>query len=89
MHKALNETLASLPDDTKVYSGHEYTKSNLKFLLAVSNSDAIKKLQDFAENNERTQGILTIADEKVRQAFVKGILLMLIIITCYRPTMSS
>lgn len=24
MHKALNTTLASLPDDTKVYPGHEY-----------------------------------------------------------------
>lgn len=91
MNKALNETLASLPDDTKVYvsylsilfsfksssekmptnasvqSGHEYTKSNVKFLLAISNSDAIKKLQAFAESNKQTQGILTIGDEKVRR----------------------
>ncbi|OKL58211.1 putative hydroxyacylglutathione hydrolase [Talaromyces atroroseus] len=71
MHKALNETLASLPDDTKVYSGHEYTKSNVKFLLAVSNSEAIKKLQDFAEKNQRTQGILTIADEKAHNVFMR------------------
>lgn len=46
-------------------SGHEYTKSNVKFLLTVSNSDAIKKLQAFAESNKQTQGILTIGDEKV------------------------
>lgn len=28
MHVALNERLAGLPDDTKTYVGHEYTKSN-------------------------------------------------------------
>jgi hydroxyacylglutathione hydrolase len=48
-----------------IQSGHEYTKSNVKFLLTVSNSDAIKKLQAFAESNKQTQGILTIGDEKV------------------------
>ena len=64
-NKALNETLTSLPDDTKVFSGHEYTKSDVNFLLAISDSDAIKKLQAFAESNKQTQGILTIGDEKV------------------------
>ncbi|EED22924.1 hydroxyacylglutathione hydrolase, putative [Talaromyces stipitatus ATCC 10500] len=71
MHKALNETLAALPDDTKVYSGHEYTKSNVKFLLAVSQSDAIKKLQAFAESNQQTQGVLTIGDEKAHNVFMR------------------
>ncbi|KAL1986507.1 hypothetical protein VTN96DRAFT_6266 [Rasamsonia emersonii] len=71
MHKALNETLASLPDDTKVYSGHEYTKSNVKFLLTVSQSPAIKKLQAFAEQNENTQGVLTIGDEKLHNVFMR------------------
>ena len=65
MHKALNETLAALPDDTKVYvggplasveiytdifqPGHEYTKANVKFCIAVSQTEPIKKLQAFAE----------------------------------------
>ena len=70
-NKALNETLTSLPDDTKVFSGHEYTKSDVNFLLAISDSDAIKKLQAFAESNKQTQGILTIGDEKVRNVFMK------------------
>lgn len=85
MHKALNETLASLPDDTKVFvrcildysclyfpvdtdmtqPGHEYTKANVKFCLAVSQSEPIKKLQAFAEQNQQTQGKFTIGDEKV------------------------
>lgn len=28
-------TLASLPDDTQVYSGHEYAESNLRFALSI------------------------------------------------------
>jgi hydroxyacylglutathione hydrolase len=35
MHEALNHKLARLPDETKVYCGHEYTESNLRFALAV------------------------------------------------------
>lgn len=71
MHQSLNVTLASLPDDTKVYSGHEYTKSNARFNLTVSNSDAIKRLHDFAMNNQRTQGIFTIGDEKAHNLFMR------------------
>ncbi|KAG4221792.1 hypothetical protein PC116_g29732, partial [Phytophthora cactorum] len=66
MHTALNKTLASLPDDTKVYPGHEYTKSNVKFGISVLQSEAVKKLQAFAESNKETQGRFTIGDEKVR-----------------------
>src|SRR4051812_43100309 len=80
MHIALNKTLASIPDDTKVYvrpllsqptlslteqPGHEYTKANVKFAASVSQSEPIKKLQAFAENNKETQGKFTIGDEKV------------------------
>lgn len=71
MHKALNEVLAGLPDDTKVYPGHEYTKSNVKFLVKVSQSDAIKKLESFAENNKETQGKFTIGDEKKHNVFMR------------------
>ncbi|ROT43168.1 hydroxyacylglutathione hydrolase [Sodiomyces alkalinus F11] len=71
MHKALNETLASLPDDTVVYPGHEYTKSNVKFTVSVLQNDAIRKLQDFAENNRETQGKFTIGDEKKHNVFMR------------------
>ncbi|PTU25566.1 hypothetical protein P175DRAFT_0498673 [Aspergillus ochraceoroseus IBT 24754] len=71
MHKALNETLASLPDDTKVYPGHEYTKGNVKFCLTVSQSEAIKKLEAFAEQNRETQGKFTIGDEKLHNVFMR------------------
>ncbi|KAJ6037044.1 Hydroxyacylglutathione hydrolase [Penicillium herquei] len=71
MHKALNETLASLPDDTKVYPGHEYTKQNVKFCIAVSQSEPIKKLEAFAEANQQTQGKFTIGDEKLHNVFMR------------------
>ncbi len=35
MHEALNVKLARLPDETRVFCGHEYTESNVRFALAV------------------------------------------------------
>ena len=35
MHQALHEKLGRLPDDTRVYCGHEYTQSNLRFAVHV------------------------------------------------------
>lgn len=65
MNKALNEVLASLPDDTKVYPGHEYTKGNVKFAKKVLDNEAIRKLDEFSQANKETQGKFTIGDEKV------------------------
>ncbi|PVI02392.1 hydroxyacylglutathione hydrolase [Periconia macrospinosa] len=71
MHKALNETLASLPDDTKVYPGHEYTKGNVRFAKKVLNNDAIKKLDEYSQANKETQGKFTIGDEKQHNVFMR------------------
>jgi hydroxyacylglutathione hydrolase len=71
MHKALNETLAALPDDTKVYPGHEYTKGNVKFAKSVLDNEAIKKLDKFAQENKQTQGKFTIGDEKKHNVFMR------------------
>ncbi|EPE02938.1 hydroxyacylglutathione hydrolase [Ophiostoma piceae UAMH 11346] len=71
MHKALNETLAALPDDTVVYPGHEYTKSNAKFCISVSQSAAVKNLVAFADANAETQGKFTIGDEKEHNVFMR------------------
>jgi hydroxyacylglutathione hydrolase len=40
MHVALNEKLSQLPDDTRVYCGHEYTESNLRFALSIEPGNA-------------------------------------------------
>jgi len=71
MHTALNKTLAAVPDDTVVYPGHEYTKSNVRFAMSVLPSDAVKKLQAFAEENKETQGKFTIGDEKKHNVFMR------------------
>lgn len=72
MHKSLNETLASLPDDTLVYPGHEYTKSNVKFLIQVDpQNEAVRKLSEFAEGNRETTGKFTMGDEKRHNVFMR------------------
>ncbi|KAH8790271.1 hydroxyacylglutathione hydrolase [Hyaloscypha finlandica] len=71
MHTALNKTLAAVPDDTKVYPGHEYTKTNVKFGISVLQSEPVKKLQAFAEKNKETQGKFTIGDEKQHNVFMR------------------
>ncbi|UNI19042.1 Hydroxyacylglutathione hydrolase [Purpureocillium takamizusanense] len=71
MHEALNKRLGALPDDTVVYPGHEYTKSNVKFAISVDQGEAVKKLHDFAENNKETTGKFTIGDEKKHNLFMR------------------
>ncbi|RDW94637.1 putative hydroxyacylglutathione hydrolase [Coleophoma crateriformis] len=71
MHTALNKTLAAVPDETVVYPGHEYTKANVKFGISVLQSEAVKKLQAFAEDNKETQGKFTIGDEKKHNVFMR------------------
>ncbi|KAK4163532.1 beta-lactamase-like protein [Cladorrhinum sp. PSN259] len=71
MHKALNVTLASLHDDTRVFPGHEYTKSNAKFGASVLQSHDVLSLQSFAEDCKETQGRFTIGDEKKHNVFMR------------------
>ncbi|KAI9703176.1 MAG: Cytoplasmic glyoxalase II [Candelina mexicana] len=71
MHTALNQRLAALPEDTKVYPGHEYTKANVKFAVSILPSDPVKKLLSFAEKNSETQGKFTIGDEKLHNVFMR------------------
>jgi len=70
MDKALNKTLAGLPDDTVVYPGHEYTKSNAEFARSVSSSEGVRNLLDYATKNRVTTGRWTIADEKKHNVFM-------------------
>ncbi|TNY19383.1 beta-lactamase-like protein [Rhodotorula diobovata] len=70
MHAALNEKLAALPDDTKVFCGHEYT--NVAFSQKVDPENAaIQKLVKFCEENDVTTGKFTIGDEKQHNVFMR------------------
>lgn len=75
MNDALNVKLASLPDDTKVFCGHEYTVSNLKFAVTVepNNADIKNKLQESirlrSEKNPTVPS--TIGEEKKINPFMR------------------
>ncbi|KAF3185623.1 Cytoplasmic glyoxalase II, variant 2 [Orbilia oligospora] len=71
MHEALNNRLGKLPEDTRVYPGHEYTKSNIKFGKSVLDTPAVRDLVQFCEENEETQGKFTIGDELKHNVFMR------------------
>lgn len=71
MHNALNKVLGKLPPDTRTYPGHEYTKLNVKFSKSVLQNDAIKKLEDFTNNNGVSAGQFTIGDELEFNPFMR------------------
>jgi len=69
MHASLRK-LAALPATTKVYFGHEYTASNLRFASVVEpDNDAIA---DRAANMVKPSTPSTIADELATNPFVRA-----------------
>ncbi|GAA5928749.1 uncharacterized protein JCM15063_003957 [Sporobolomyces koalae] len=72
MHTALNDKLASLPDDTVTYVGHEYTQSNVAFSKRIEPDNvAIQKLEQYCRENSVTTGKFTIGDEKQHNVFMR------------------
>lgn len=71
MDQALNGVLASLPKDTKVFPGHEYTKGNVKFSSKILHNDAIKRLEAYTESHSQTTGQFTIGDELEFNPFMR------------------
>ncbi|KAA1474881.1 Metallo-hydrolase/oxidoreductase [Dentipellis sp. KUC8613] len=64
--------LGTLPNDTLVYNGHEYTASNLKFALSVDPSNAgLARLSKIVAENKVTTGLSTIGDEKEWNPFAR------------------
>lgn len=70
MHTALNLILGRLPDNTRIYPGHEYTKANAKFGVSVSGKKEVRELLDYATENEVTTGRWTMAEEKKHNVFM-------------------
>lgn len=78
-HESLRKFCFSICSDlfhSLLKPGHEYTKANVKFAISVLQSEPVKKLQAFAENNNETQGKFTIGDEKVWKHHRLGELLL-------------
>ena len=85
MHEALNVKLAKLPDPTRVYCGHEYTESNLRFALTLEPGNTalvarvaeVRKLRaraaaDWHDATETEMTVpSTLADERATNPFMR------------------
>lgn len=75
MHDSLNVKLASLPPDTLVYCGHEYTASNLRFAASVEPGNAAVKSKAARVAELRSRGEpsvpSTLADERETNPFMR------------------
>lgn len=74
MHASLLR-LTSLPPDTRVYCGHEYTESNLRFAAAVEPdnvaiSERARAVAALRKEGKTSMGF-TIADEAATNVFVR------------------
>lgn len=67
--------LAALPDETRVYCGHEYTLNNLRFaeLVEPTNKDIASRIKQVSMLREKNQPSLpsSIADEKKTNPFLR------------------
>jgi hydroxyacylglutathione hydrolase len=67
--------LASLPDDTKVYCGHEYTLANIGFATAVEPGNAALKAREARDRRLREAGQptlpSTLGEEKATNPFLR------------------
>ena len=73
MFGSLVTKLAQLPDETLVYCGHEYTRSNLLFAATVEplNSDLIIMLDAVTKNNLQCTVPSSIGQEKKVNPFMR------------------
>ncbi len=65
------QTLVSLPDDTPVYPGHDYTEENYRFALTIEPDNKAVKAQ-LAQIQKDPMPPSTIAQEKVTNIFIRA-----------------
>ena len=64
--------LGTLPDQTIVYNGHEYTAGSLAFGKYIDpNNPGLARLSDILQKNKSTAGLTTIGDEKEWNVFMR------------------
>jgi hydroxyacylglutathione hydrolase len=75
MHRALNETLAALPDATRVYPGHEYAESNLRFAVTVEPGNEATRARYEQTRAARAAGRFcvpsTLGEERATNPFMR------------------
>ena len=64
--------LGTLPNETVVHVGHEYTAGNLAFAKKIEpDSPAIARIGALVRENKITTGLTTIGDEKEWNVFMR------------------
>jgi hydroxyacylglutathione hydrolase len=73
MYTTFADQISRLPDDTRVYAGHDYIENNLKFTLAREpDNAAAKALLPRVERHDAAKAIVTtLADEKHINTFLR------------------
>lgn len=75
MYESLNQKLGSLPDETRIYCGHEYTSTNLRFaaLLEPDNADVRAKAERVAELRAKGEPSVpsTMGEERRTNPFLR------------------
>ena len=75
MFESLNK-LNSLPENTKIYSAHEYTENNLKWALSLKSNDIsiIKRLKSVQKKRQKGLPSLpsTISEERKTNLFLRA-----------------
>lgn len=68
--------LRALPDDTRIYCGHEYTQANIAFALTIEPDNAALRARDSEAKAQRARGEATIpttiAQEKAANPFLRA-----------------
>jgi len=69
------DKLASLPDSTQIYCGHEYTLANLRFATAVEPVNRLLRQRETREKAKRDRGMATLpatmAEERATNPFLR------------------
>ena len=73
LYTTFADQIATLPDDTRVYAGHDYLENNLKFTLAREpDNAAAKALLPKVEGHDAANAIVTtLGDEKRFNTFLR------------------
>ena len=71
------QRIAALPDDVRIYCGHEYTLANARFALHAEpeNQDVARRLEQVSAMRERGEVTLptTVAEERATNPFVRAL----------------
>ncbi len=54
------QRIATLPEDTLIYGGHEYTLANIRFALSIEPDNSELQARQVLETEKRQQGVATL-----------------------------